>query len=121
MLTDRQKQAAKLLSIDGMSVQDTAEAVGVHRCTIWRWRCKKEFCKECTRLARAYIRQRRKASGYYKKLAAWRAKLRRLEKELDEAAAEVRMGDTAAYDRAYDRYEACLLERQLDPFFTEQT
>lgn len=36
MITDQQKQAVKLF-YQGMKVHEVAQAIGVHRTTLWRW------------------------------------------------------------------------------------
>lgn len=110
MLTEQQKQSIKLRCIDGLSVQETAAALGVHRCTVWRWSQKKGYYSEWKRQVRQHVRQQRIESGYYRRRAAHRAKLRRLETKLDKVSAEVKGNDTRALDKAYDDYLKCLFE-----------
>ena len=113
MLTEKQKQACKMLCIDGMKVQDTAAALGVHRCTIWRWSRKKEFAKEWKRLLREYIREQRKASGYYEQQRAHRARIRQLQRKAEEESRKIRNGYSRAFDRAWKAYTAELFDHDF--------
>lgn len=112
MLTDQQKQAVKMLCIDGKKVQDTAAALGVHRCTIWRWSRKKEFAREWNRLLKAYIREWREKSGYNQRRKEYRQRLRRLEKKMNAEAERIKNGHTKAFDAAWNKYVSCLMESE---------
>ena len=114
MLTEKQKQAVQMI-FDGMKIQDIAAALGVHRCTIWRWRRKKEFDREGKRLMREYIREWRKQSGYYERRKEHRRRLRQIEKQLDIVAGSVRNGHTGALDAVWKEYRSCLFESEFGP------
>ena len=108
MLTEAQKKAVYLLR-SGQQVQEVAAALGVHRCTIWRWECKKDFGREWKRLEREdrkTRRQRFRQSERYisrqKEKQTARRKLRRLEKQMHEAAAS---GNLKLMERAYEEYK----------------
>ena len=114
MLTEKQKQAVQMI-FDGMRIQDIAAALGVHRCTIWRWSRKKEFSRESKRLMKEYIREWRKQSGFYERRKEHRRQLRQLEKDMDKAAGTIRNGRTSALDSAWKEYTSCLLKRETGP------
>lgn len=57
MLTEQQKQAVTMLAIDCKKTYEVAAALGVHRCTIWRWRKKKGFYKEWNRQIKEWLKQ----------------------------------------------------------------
>ena len=60
MLTERQKKAVEML-YSGESVQETAQALGVHRSTLWRWRKKRDFRREWSRIDRNWRRRLERA------------------------------------------------------------
>lgn len=111
MLTDQQKQAVQML-FDGMKVQDVAAALGVNRCTVWRWSRKKEFAREWHRVQKAFIRKLRKESGYYERRKEHRRRLRQLEKEMEDAAGRIRNGHTKEFNSAWNKYVSCLFKSE---------
>ena len=108
MLTDKQKEAVRLLCIECKGVGETAAILGVHRTTIWRWKRTKAFAREWDRQLKAYIRQWRKDQGITKRRAAWRKKTRDLERKM--ASIEVVNGDTRALDKAYKEWSQTVWE-----------
>ena len=123
-LTDQQKLAVKLLFETG-EVGKTAEAVGVCRQTIWRWRNTKQFQQEYTRYHDKWLSDfRRKCrkewlnSPAHKKELAARRKLKAIEKKLSEAG---NRGDMAGYRKACASYNSCFYAaygRALNAFDT---
>ena len=111
-LTEKQKEAVRLLCIESMKVQDAAAALGVHRCTIWRWSKERGFSKEWDRQLKAYIRKWREEQGYNRRRAEHRARLRQLEKKMNDEAAKITRGPTRAFNRAWQEYVDCLLESE---------
>ena len=114
MLTDKQKEAVRLLCIESKGVGETAAILGVHRTTIWRWKCTKDFAREWDRQLKAYIRQWRKDQGFTKKRAERRKKTRELERKM--ASIEVVNGDTRALDKAYDEWRRTVWEELKNVF-----
>lgn len=120
-LTDQQKRAAQLM-FDGHPIGEVAAILGVHRSTIWRWRNRKDFQREFSRINDQYVREKRKQwlrdyhnSPEYKekqrrKYAA-RQKLKRLEKRLAEAG---NSGNVKEYKAACRAYDKCFSEAYLD-------
>ena len=111
MLTEQQKKAVSMLW-NGGKVQDVAAALGVHRCTIWRWKKKKAFWKEWDRLHRIRHKEmlrRYKQSDEYKqfKRDQYNAKRRanRLEKKVKEAADRIKGGNTKEFDRLWEKWK----------------
>lgn len=112
-LSDLQKIAAHGF-FDGKSVQEIAAMCGVHRCTVWRWRQRKDFQKEINRITDQYIREKRRAtkkawhdSPEYKQLQrqkyAARKRLKRIEEKMSEAGNSGRMKDYYRLSKEYDR------------------
>jgi hypothetical protein len=116
LLTEKQKEAVRLLAIENKKHYEAAEIIGIHRCTLWRWSQTKAFRKEWQRQVRAYIQEKRKESGYYPSAerAAWRQRLRELEKKLHNI--EVKNGDTKALDKAYKEFSDHLWKGVKGPF-----
>lgn len=106
VLTEKQKEAVRLLCIEGKKVQDAAAILGVHRCTIWRWSQAKDFQKEWDRQLKDFIRKWRKESGQTRERAARKRKLKTLYKKM--TSLEVIDGDTRALDRAYKEWRDLL-------------
>ena len=112
-LTEQQKQAAHILFETGR-MGETAAAVGVHRCTLWRWCKLREFQRERDRIEQQWQREHRKqmlkeireSPEHQRKLAAKR-RLRALERRLEEAGES---GDMRAYKRAVKEYNRCFSE-----------
>jgi IS30 family transposase len=111
-LSDLQKIAARGF-FEGKSVQQIAAECGVHRCTIWRWRKRKDFQREINRVhdlwVREYKRQRQKewhSSPEYKRRQRQkynaRRRLKRLERKISEAG---NAGDMAAYWKYSKEYD----------------
>ena len=109
MLTDKQKEAVRLLYLESMNVQDVAARVGVHRTTVWRWSKTKDFKREWQKVRNAHIRQWRKEMGFSKPSRSWSAELHRLEKKAEEEAGKIRDGNTKAFDAAWNAYSKHLL------------
>lgn len=104
MLTEKQKEAVRLLAIECKGMEETAGIIGVHRATLWRWKQTPAFRKEWRRQVRAYIRQYRRESGFdpRREVAAWRRRLRELENRCRNI--DVINGNTQALDKAYKEY-----------------
>ena len=102
MLTEKQKEAVKLLAVDDLKVQEVAARLGVHRCTIWRWKQKKGFYKEWEKHVNAAVRQWRKESGWGQRQQDKRRQLRQLEKQLNLAASTPGKGKKKKVNKAYD-------------------
>ena len=98
-LTEQQKLAIKYRCIDGLSVQQTASMLNVHRCTIWRWSQLKAFRHEWEKQCNIYLRQWRRDSH-----AEWNAELKRLENRLEIASAKAKGRDTKALNTAWNAY-----------------
>lgn len=58
-LTDRQREAVRMMFLESARVQDVAAALGVHRCTVWRWSQYPEWDREWERLHREWLREYR--------------------------------------------------------------
>ena len=112
-MTEQQKKALDMLW-NGAKVQDTASALGVHRCTIWRWEKQKDFQREWKRRYKAAEAEMRKAAkrqirGMLKKRDA---KLNMLQSNLDKASARLLLRDVKssddpafkAFNRAYNAW-----------------
>lgn len=99
MLTERQKQAVHLMCVDGLSIQDTATALGVHRTTVYRWSREKGWMKEWEKQRRAAVREWEKRSGSKKRHRKDNSYLGILAKAMDCAIAS---GNAAAMHRACD-------------------
>lgn len=110
VLTEKQKQAVKLLCVDGLKVQETASRLGVHRCTIWRWSRLKEFNKEWKRLLKEEAKKYRAEFQKKNNRRMWQRKVNRLERAAKEAAANIKGNNTAAFEKAYNDYRSALLE-----------
>ena len=106
MLTDKQKQAARMF-YNCERIGDIALAVGVHRTTVWRWRKKRSFKQELSRLAWNDERrlQRRIQRAERKREEYWTKRLADAEKKLQETAENGRPRDM---DRAWKEREICL-------------
>lgn len=112
-MNDRQKKALDMLW-NGARVQETASALGVHRCTIWRWGHRKDFQKEWRRRCKAEEALIRRAARKYARrmFKEHEANLRRLEANLSKASANIQqkgvksLNDPAlkALDRAYNAW-----------------
>lgn len=105
-MTEQQKQAARLLW-EGERVGDIAQAVGVHRCTVWRWEQKRGFWREFKRIDRNYRRKwaRREA----KEEAEREKRLKILEENMHKEAVKINGKPTKAFYKACDEYEKALL------------
>ncbi len=114
MLTDKQRKAVQML-FDGYAVQDAAAALGVHRCTLWRWSQRKEFAREWSQIQKDYVRDLLKRSGWYERRKDHRRQLRQIEKQLNDAAGRVRNGHTRALDAVWKEYKSCLFESEMRP------
>lgn len=89
MVTEKQKQAVKLF-YKCNNVREVAEAIGVHRTTLWRW------CKNPE-----YVRY---AKQYYK-----RAEYRLIQRMWKKWNAELDSPDPdVSYERALKIYDLCL-------------
>ena len=89
-------------------MQDAAAVLGVHRCTIWRWKQNKAFWKEWDRQLKAYIHEWRIKNGWYEERAARRARIRQLERQMKREAALIKQRPTKAFDRAYKEWSDSL-------------
>ena len=109
-LTDRQKEAVRLLCIESMKVQDTAAALGVHRTTIWRWSRKRAFRQEWDRQLKAYIREWRRSQGYDEQRRQHKRHMAALERKMNREAARINGHDTRAFDKAYKEWSNALFQ-----------
>ena len=124
VLTEKQKLALDILW-NGGQVQEAAHAVGVHRCTIWRWECRKDFQSEWRRRSH-YVRKelmRRMRRSRERQKEARRFTLESLEADLHTIGSCVQKNPSAhnrkALDRAYKAWTDALfdskhLEKWLD-------
>ena len=87
MLTEKQKEAVRLLCVEGKGVCETAALLGIHRCTLWRWSCKKDFEKEWNRLLKETRKQWNKARMEHRK------KWKRCLMDIDKQIASVKAGN----------------------------
>ena len=56
VLTEKHKLAAQIFAQgDFVTMQEVADRVGVHRCTLWRWWQHREFQRYCERARRAAV------------------------------------------------------------------
>ena len=119
MLTDKQKKAVEML-FSGEKVQDTAEALGVHRSTIWRWSKTRDFRREIARLER---NKRRRLERLWVKLDAeaesfWNNRLREAEENLQRESAKIKTRPGRAALKAWNEYEKALfMGMSLDELF----
>jgi len=112
-LTDQQRQAVQLM-FDGEKVIDIAAAVGVHRCTIWRWYQRKDFRRELAKTHDKWVRDKRREtlreirnSPEHKRALAARRRLPNVERQLEEAG---RSHNMKAYRAAAAAYDKCISE-----------
>ena len=112
-LTDNQKKAAFLL-FDGKRTAEIAEACGIHRATLWRWRNRPDFQREINRITDEWLKAKRRetmreirSSPEYKarqqRKCAARRKLKRLGEKMSNAksASEFRKLQ-AEFDKQYN-------------------
>ena len=104
MLTDAQKKAAKMIN-DGERVGEVAQAVGVHRVTLWRWRKTKEFKRELKRLAYNDERRLQRAMAKFQKKYEqyWQKRMEEAEEKLEEACNKMRQSETKKNMRAIEK------------------
>ena len=119
-LTEQQKQAARLLW-EGERIGDIAQAVGVHRSTVWRWEQKRGFWREYKRIDRNWAR--RYAYRRKKEEAEREKRLQELEENMHKEAAKINGKPTKSFYKACDEYEKALfggfsLSQALDFIFT---
>ena len=119
-LTEQQKQAARLLW-EGERIGDIAQAVGVHRSTVWRWEQKRGFWREYKRIDRNWAR--RYAYRRKKEEAEREKRLQELEENMHKEAAKITGKPTKSFYKACDEYEKALfggfsLSQALDFIFT---
>ena len=119
-LTEQQKQAARLLW-EGERIGDIAQAVGVHRSTVWRWEQKRGFWREYKRIDRNWAR--RYAYRRKKEEAEREKRLQELEENMHKEAAKISGKPTKSFYKACDEYEKALfggfsLSQALDFIFT---
>ena len=109
MLTERQKKAVAML-YDGEKVQDTAQALGVHRTTIWRWECTRDFRREWNRIDRNLRRkyERRDAMREAQEETFWEEKLKIAEQKLHEESAKITKRPGKAWYKAWNEYEKAM-------------
>ena len=105
-LTEQQKKAVAML-YDGEKVQDTAQALGVHRTTIWRWECRRDFRREWNRIDRNLRRKyaRREAKRRAEEDAYWDKKLREAEQKLHEISSNITQKPGKDFYEAWNEYE----------------
>ena len=113
MLTEQQKQAVKLL-FEGLTVRETASALGMHRSTVYRWMSRKslqkEWKREWRRLATAFLHDIREETGYYERLRQYHVSVRKYKRRLDKAAEN---GTPAEVDKAYDEWKEQVFKKPL--------
>lgn len=119
-LTEQQKQAARLLW-EGERIGDIAQAIGVHRSTVWRWEQKRGFWREYKRIDRNWAR--RYAYRRKKEEAEREKRLQELEENMHKEAAKITGKPTKSFYKACDEYEKALfggfsLSQALDFIFT---
>jgi hypothetical protein len=109
LLTENQKKAVAML-FDGAKVQDTAQAVGVHRTTIWRWKKTKDFRREWNRISRNLRRkyERKEARRRAEESALWDTRRRQCEEKVKAEAAKISGRPGPAFYRAWNDYEKAL-------------
>lgn len=111
MLTEKQNKAVTLL-YEGETVQDTAQALGVHRSTIWRWSKTRDFRREIKRLERNRTRR------LERKRAKWDYEFeKRLDKCMNEAEEKLyetigKSGENPGKrgDKAWNEYKNTLFQ-----------
>lgn len=106
MLTEKQKRAVAML-YEGKKVQDTAQALGVHRTTIWRWECTRDFRREWKRIDRNLRRkyERREAKRAAQEAAYWDQRREEAERRLNEESAKITTRPGKAWYTAWSEYE----------------
>lgn len=120
MLTGLQKKAVKMLYY-GERVQDTASALGVHRCTIWRWECTKDFQKEWRRLDRNERRKARRHEEKWRKEQDeyWAKKMAECEEKMLKEAEKITGKTSSKFYKAWNEYEKALCRGySLDQLFS---
>lgn len=108
-MNDQQKKALDMLWA-GRKVQDTASALGVHRCTIWRWCQRKDFQKEWRRLERNERRKvrRHEEKWWREQEEYWAKKIAECEENLQKEAKKINKKPSSRFDKAWDEYEKAL-------------
>ena len=126
MLTDKQKKAVAML-YDGEKVQDTAQALGVHRTTIWRWECMRDFRREWRRIDRNLRRkyERREAKRRAAEDAYWDQRLKEAEQKLQEISSKITKKPGKDFYEAWNEYEiaACrgrTLAQLMDAIYSRE-
>ena len=106
MLTEKQKKAVAML-YEGEKVQDTAQALGVHRTTIWRWECMRDFRREWKRIDRNLRRkyERREIKRRAAEEAYWDQRLKKAEQKLQEISSKITKKPGKDFYEAWNEYE----------------
>lgn len=124
MLTEKQKKAVSML-YEGERVQDTAQALGVHRTTIWRWENTRDFRREWKRIDRNMRRkyERRDAKRRAAEDEYWSQKLKEAEQKLQEISSKITKKPGKDFYKAWKEYEiaACrgrTLAQLLDDIYS---
>ena len=121
MLTEKQKKAVAML-YEGEKVQDTAQALGVHRSTIWRWECRRDFRREWNRIDRNLRRkyERREAKRRAEEEALWEQKRKKAEQKLHEISSKITEKPGKDFYKAWNEYERAVCRgRTLAQLFDE--
>lgn len=104
-LTEKQKKAVQM-TYDCIPVQEIADALGVHRSTIWRWKQMREFRADWHRID--YNRRRRYTRREDKRMAEeeayWEAEQEKWEKALDEESKKITKKPGRAWNKAYNNF-----------------
>ena len=106
MLTEKQKQAVAML-YSGEKVQDTAQALGVHRTTLWRWRNTRDFRREWRRVDRNLRRkcERWAAKREAQDNAYWDQRVKEAEKKLQDESEKITEKPKKEWYTAWNEYE----------------
>lgn len=109
MLTEKQKQAVAML-YNGELIKDTAQALGVHRTTIWRWECRRDFRREWQRIDRNLRRkyERMDAKREAQEAEYWEKRVQEAEQKLHEESAKITKKPGKAWYRAWNEYEKAM-------------
>lgn len=111
MLTEQQKKAAQMLC-DGWSIPETAEAVGVHRVTVWRWTKRRDFRRERRRINHNSQRRAKRAlaRAERERLAKWQPAIEKAEKDLEKAGKSIHKGYTPALNHAWNELKTASMQ-----------